>query len=315
MTNETKIKVFSGSSNVELAEKICRHLNISLGKSNKIVFSDGNIYVKILEGVRDKDIYLLQTIGKDPNNEFMELLFWIDAFKRSSANSITVIMPYFGYAKADKKDEPRVSIRARVCADCLEAMETDHIITMDLHSAQIQGFFKKPVDHLYAANLFCEHIRGMNLTDAMIVSPDEGFAKRARYYSKRLDLPLAICCKQRTSHDEKAEIMDIIGNTSHETAVIVDDFTTTCSTLAETARFLSKRGVQKIYAFTSHALLSEKLLKNLEDSPLDKLITTDTIRNQVPEGCRKVEILSVSNIFAQAIRIIHNKESLSMIFE
>ena len=314
MRNDSELKVFSGSASREFTKKICNFLNIPVGKATALTFSEGNIYVKVEEKVRGKDVYIVQTIGLDPNNEFMELLFWIDAFRRSGANSITAVMPYFSYAKADKKDESRVSIRARVCADCLETAGVDRVVTMDLHSAQVQGFFRKPVDHLYAANIFCDYIKSMNLSDYVIVSPDEGFAKNARYYSNKLGVPLAIGNKQRLFHDEKAEIMGLAGNVENKTAIVVDDFTISCGTLAEIAATLKNKGAKSIYAFVSHALLSGKGISVLNASPINRLITTDTIYNPNITENEKIAVLSVADLFAKAIKIIHEKESLNELF-
>ena len=315
MRNDSEIKIFSGSASREFTEKICGFLNVRPGAGTTVRFSEGNIYVKVEEKVRGNDVYIVQTIGLDPNNEFMELLFWVDAFRRSGTNSITAIIPYFGYAKADKKDEPRVSIRARVCADCLEAAGVDRVVTMDLHSPQIQGFFRCPVDHLYAAYGFCDHIRRMNLHDPVIVSPDEGFAKNARFYSQKLGTSLAIGNKQRLFHDEHAEILGIIGDVEGRTAVIVDDFTISCGTLAETAKALIQRGAVEVYVFVSHALLMPEGLRRLQDSPIKLLVTTDTVNNPHLAGCEKVTVLPVGELFANAIRIIHEKESLSELFD
>jgi len=246
--DQTEIKIFAGSSSYSFAGKMCRYLGTEMGRSQTIRFTEGNTFVKILEKVRDKDVYIVQTIGLNPNDEFMELIFWIDAFKRSSASSVTAIIPYFSYAKGDKKDEPRVSIRARVCADCLEAAGVDRIITMDLHSPQIQGFFKKPVDHLYGMPILCRHIMSKNIENAVVVSPDAGFAKNARKYATALKVPVAIGDKMRICHDENAEVLEIIGDVKGKNAIIVDDFTITCGTLAETARVLKEHGAEKIYA-------------------------------------------------------------------
>jgi ribose-phosphate pyrophosphokinase len=315
MRNDSEIKVFSGSSSRVFTRKICDFLGIPMGESTTITFSEGNTYVKIGEKVRGKDIYIVQTVGLDPNNEFMELLFWVDAFSRSVANSITVIMPYFGYAKADKKDEPRVSIRARVCADCLETAGVDRVVTMDLHSAQIQGFFKKPVDHLYAANIFCDYIKNMNISDYVIVSPDEGFAKNARYYARKLNVPLVIGNKQRASHNEEAEILGLMGDVAGKKAIVVDDFTISCGTLAEIANVVKNKGATSVYAFVSHALLSQKGVAALQESAIDRLVMTDTVHNTNILDCEKITVLSVADLFAKAIRIIHNKESLHELFE
>ena len=315
MQDFTKLKVFAGSASAELTGKICGILGVEVRPGEKITFSEGNIYVKIGEKVRGEDVYIVQTIGLDPNNQFMELLFWLDAFKRTNVNSVTAIIPYFGYAKADKKDEPRVSIRARVCADCLEAAGVDRVVTMDLHSPQIQGFFKKPVDHLYAAGIFSDAIRAMELQDYAIVSPDEGFAKNARYYANHLGVPLVIGNKQRLRHDEKAEILELMGNVEGLDAVIVDDFTISCGTVVEVAEVLKARGARDIYAFVSHGLLSERGIRRLAASPIKKLFTTDTVYNPVIERCGKISVLTVSKLFARAIKAIHSHESLSALFE
>lgn len=314
MRNDSQLKIFAGSSGKEMTKKICSFLQIPMGESKAIKFSEGNIYVKINEKVRGLDAYIVQSVGLDPNNEFMELLFWIDAFKRSGVNSVTAILPYFSYAKADKKDEPRVSIRGRICADCLEAAGVDRVVTMDLHSPQVQGFFRKPVDHLYAAVIFIDHIKSLGLTDYVIVSPDEGFAKNARYYSNHLGVPLAIGNKQRTAHDEKAEILSFMGNVKDKDAVIVDDFTISCGTLSEIATVLKKNGARRIFAFVSHGLLSPKAVETLEKSPIERLIMTDTIQNPAVTGCQKVEILTASTLFARAIKIVHENDSLSTLF-
>ena len=314
MGNDSQIKIFSGSASREFTEKICSILNVPIGKSEVITFSEGNTYVKIGEKVRGMDTYIIQTIGLDPNNEFVELLFWLDAFKRSAVNSVTAIVPYFGYAKADKKDEPRVSIRARVCADCLEVAGVDRIVTMDLHSPQIQGFFRKPVDHLYAANIFCNQIKSMDIGSYVIASPDEGFAKNARYYSGKLGVPLVIGNKRRQDHNEKAEIMGVIGDVENETAVIVDDFTISCNTLIEIAKMLKDKGAKKVYAFVSHALLTKAAVEALDNSVIEKLYTTDTVHNPKIIHSKKVGIISVSDLFAKAIKIIHEKESLHELF-
>lgn len=312
---ETGIKIFAGSSSISFAEKMCKHLGTEIGQSQTIHFSEGNTFVKILEKVRDKDVYIVQTVGLRPNDEFMELLFWIDAFKRSSASSVTAIIPYFSYAKGDKKDEPRVSIRARVCADCLEAVGVDRIITMDLHSPQIQGFFKKPVDHLYGMPILCKYIKSKNIENMVVVSPDAGFAKNARKFATTLNSPVAIGDKTRKSHDEKAEILEIIGDVKGKNAIIVDDFTISCGTLVDTARALKEHGAGKIYACVSHALLREKGLKALEDSPIEELIITDTVENKQAYEHPKVKVVTVTQLFAEAVKIIHNRDSLSQLFD
>ncbi|HEY4787909.1 MAG TPA: ribose-phosphate diphosphokinase [Bacteroidales bacterium] len=309
------LKIFAGSSSVHFLDKMCGYLEILPGNSESFHFSEGNSYVKILENVREKDIYIVETIGLNANDSLVELLFWIDAFKRSSANSVTVIIPFFSYAKGDKKDEPRVSIRARVCADCLEVAGADRIITMDLHSPQIQGFFKVPVDHLYAYPLLCEYIKSLSIPDLVIVSPDAGFAKSARRFSSYLNLPTVICDKTRADHSEKAEVIEIIGNVKGKNAFIVDDFTITCGTIVDTARILRENGAKTINAMVTHAMLAEKGLKHLENSEIDTLVITDTVYNPLAFNHKKIKTISVAPLFAEAVRIIHDKESLSALFD
>ena len=309
------ISIFAGRTSRGFARKICGYLGTELGRGETIRFSDGNTFVKVLEKVRDKDVYVIQTIGLNPNEEFMELLFWIDAFKRASASSVTAIIPYFGYAKGDKKDEPRVSIRARVCADCLEITGVDRIITMDLHSPQIQGFFKKPVDHLYGMPTLCTYIKSKEIPDLVVVSPDAGFAKNARKFATTLKTSVAIGDKTRSSHDEKAEILEIIGDVRGKNALIVDDFTISCGTLANTAHMLKACGAKTIYACVTHALLNERGCRALEDSGIVELITTDTVENALTLHHPHVKIISVAPLFAQAVKIIHNKDSLSQLFD
>jgi ribose-phosphate pyrophosphokinase len=310
-----EIKVFAGSSGYPFAERICNYLGADLGKSKVINFTEGNTYVKVEETVREKDVYLIQSIGLKPNDEFAEILFWIDAFKRASANSVTLIMPYFSYAKGDKKDEPRVSIRARVCADCIELAGVDRVVTMDLHSPQIQGFFTKPVDHLFAMPLLCEYIKSLQLKDMVIVSPDSGFAKEARKYAKYLDLPVAIGDKERIGHDEKAKIIELVGNVKGKNAVIVDDFSISGGTLIDLAHELKRRGAKGVFACLSHILLNKEGVANLENSPIELLISTDSVLNAAVDGSDKIRIISVAPLFAETIRRINNRESVSTLFD
>ncbi|WMM23930.1 ribose-phosphate diphosphokinase [Tissierella sp. MB52-C2] len=311
----SEIKIFSGSSSKNFAQRICDYIGVELGKSEVITFSEGNTFVRIGETVRDKDVYLVQSIGLNPNNEFVEILFWMDAFKRASANSVTAIMPYFSYAKGDKKDEPRVSIRARVCAESIELAGADRIVTMDLHSPQIQGFFKKPVDHLFALPVLCEYIKNMNIDNYVIVSPDAGYAKQAREFSRHLGVSTVIGDKTRKAHDEKAKVLELIGDVRDKNAIIVDDFSISGGTLAELAGFLKERGANKIFACLSHILLDSKGVEKIENSPIEKVISTDTVVNPYIQDSSKIEIISVAPLFAEAILRIHNRESLSMLFE
>jgi ribose-phosphate pyrophosphokinase len=314
-SNGSSIRIFAGSGGKDLANKICSILGIELGKSRSFLFSEGNTFVKIDETVREQDIYLVQPVGRRPNDEFMELIFWIDAFKRASASSVTVVMPFFSYAKADKKDEPRVSIRARVCADAIEAAGADRIITMDLHAPQIQGFFRIPVDHMYARPVFCEYLRKRGLENFVIAAPDAGFAKNARKFSYELNVPTVIGDKHRSGNDEKAEILEVIGEVKGKNVVIVDDFSTTCTTLAEMAKALKSLGALDIYACISHGILQQKGFDTLEKSAIKELITTDSVYNELTLKNARANVVSVAPMFAEAIRRIHSRESVSKIFD
>jgi ribose-phosphate pyrophosphokinase len=260
-------------------------------------------------------VYLVQSTVFPANDHFMELLFWVDALRRASAASVTVVMPYFSYAKGDKKDEPRVSIRARVCADAIEAVGADRVVTMDLHSSQIQGFFKIPVDDLYARPYLCEAISAEGLTDLVVVSPDAGFAKKARAFAEALHAPLAIADKMRSEHDEHAMVTDIMGEVAGRNAVLVDDFTISGGTLIEAAEQLLERGATSVTAAVTHGVFAEGSRTQLDESPIRRLITTDSIETQPEEFSDKVRVVSVAPLFAEAIRRIHHRESISVLFE
>ncbi len=312
--NAEDMRVFAGSGSPELAKKICRALNIELGKSEAMHFSEGNLFVRVLENVRGRDVFVVQSTAFPSNDNFMELLFWIDAFKRASAASVTVVMPYFGYAKGDKKDEPRVSIRARVCADCIEVAGADRLVTMDLHAAQIQGFFRIPVDDLYALPVLCDAIKEKGLQDLVVVAPDTGFAKQGRKYANYLGVGLAIGDKERIAHDEKAEVVEIIGDVEGKTALVVDDFTISGGTLVDVAEKLVARGARAVYAAISHGVFAGDCMRRIEDSPIEKLLVTDTVETQPVSFGQKIEIVSVAPLFAEAIKRIHNCESISVLF-
>ncbi|WP_019533718.1 ribose-phosphate diphosphokinase [Paenibacillus ginsengihumi] len=313
--NNHEIKIFAGSSGKAFAEKMCRYIGANLGQSETITFSEGNIFVRIGETVRDKDVYLVQSIGLRPNDEFVEILFWADAFKRASANSVTVILPYFSYAKGDKKDEPRVSIRARVCAESMELAGVDRIVAMDLHSQQIQGFFKKPVDHLFALPVLCEAVKRLQPADPVVVSPDAGFAKQARKFAEHLGASIAIGDKTRRSHNERAELLELIGDVAGKTAVIVDDFSISGGTLTEIAQLLKQRGAVSIIACLSHLVLSEAAVKKLDASPIERIIGTDSVDNPHLIHSAKIMQVSAAPLFGEAVSRIHRKESLSPLFD
>jgi ribose-phosphate pyrophosphokinase len=303
--------VFAGSGSPRLTARICHYLQVEPGKNETLHFSDGNTFVRILENVRGQRVYLVQSTVFPTNDNFMELLFWIDAFKRASAASVTVIIPYFSYAKGDKKDEPRVSIRARVCADAIEMAGAKRVVTMDLHSPQIQGFFRIPVDNLYALPALGEYIQKQQLENMIVVSPDAGFTKQARKYAAYLGTSVAFANKERPTHDEQAEIMEIIGQVKGKTALVVDDFTISGGTLAEVSVKLMERGAKQVYAMVSHGVLAPGSIERIEASPLKKLIITDSVENQPVQFSDKIEVVSVAPLFGEAIRRIHHRESIS----
>jgi ribose-phosphate pyrophosphokinase len=309
-----ELKVFAGSSGKSLARAICDHLDMELARSETRTFSEGNVFVRVLENVRGRDVFIVQGTDYPVNDNFVELLFWIDAFKRASATQVTAVIPYFSYAKGDKKDEPRVSIRARVCADCLEAAGADRVLTMDLHSPQIQGFFKIPVDHLYAMPVLVDYFRSKEIPDLVVAAPDVGFGKQAYKFGEMMHAPVAFGNKTRRGHDEKAEMLDIVGQVSGKNVLIVDDFTITGGTLIEMAVGCKKRGAKDIYACVSHGVFSPGSAAKIEQSPIKELVLTDTIEYRfepLPACCK---VVSVANLFADAVISIHRRESVSRLF-
>jgi len=314
INNDDPIMIFAGSGSHKLTARICEYLQIPQGQNETLHFSDGNTFVRILENVRGRRVYVVQSTVFPANDNFMELLFWIDAFKRAGTDSVTVVIPYFSYAKGDKKDEPRVSIRARVCADAIEAAGADRVVTMDLHAPQIQGFFHQPVDNLYALPLIGDRIRALDLKDMVIVSPDVGFAKQARRYASYLGTSIVIADKERIAHDEKAKILQIIGDVRNKTAVVVDDFTISGGTIATVAVKLMEEGAREVYAAVTHGVLAEGSIERIDRSPLKRLFITDTVENHPVKFSDKIEIISVAPIFGEAISRIHNRESISEMF-
>lgn len=306
--------IFAGSGSIELTARICTYLDVQQGKNETLRFSDGNIFVRILENVRGRRVYVVQSTVFPANDNFMELLFWIDAFKRAGADEVTVIIPYFSYAKGDKKDEPRVSIRARVCADAIEIAGADRVVTMDLHAPQIQGFFHRSVDNLYALPILSQRIKALELQDMVIVSPDVGFAKQARRFASSLGVSIAIADKERYAHDEKATVLNIIGDVKGKSAILVDDFTISGGTLTDAATKLLEYGAREVYAVVTHGVLVPGSVERIDKSPLKRLIITDTIENQPVRFSEKIEVVSVASLFAEAIKRIHNRESISEMF-
>lgn len=294
-------KIFAGSSGKMFAERMCSYMNKPLSSSEVITFSEGNTFVRINESVRDLDVFLVQPIGLQSNNEFVEILFWMDAFKRANARTVTLVMPYFGYAKGDKKDEPRVSIRARVCAECMELAGADRFMTMDLHAQQIQGFFKRPMDHLYAQPMLREVVKRLGTENMVVVSPDAGYAKQARKFAASLNLPVAIGDKNRSDHSENAEVLEIIGDVKGKNCLIVDDFTISGGTLINLAKGLKERGALDIHAMLSHNIISAKGVEKLNASPIKTIISTDTVYNPNIIDQPKFKTVSIAPMFAETI--------------
>jgi ribose-phosphate pyrophosphokinase len=307
--------VFAGSASPRLTAAICDELGTDVGVGEVLRFSEGTLFVRVLENVRGRNVYVVQSTVFPTNDNVVELLFWLDAFRRASAASVTAIVPYFSYAKGDKKDEPRVSIRARVCADAIEAAGADRVVTMDLHAPQIQGFFRVPFDDLYALPYLCDAIGKLRLADPVVVSPDAGFAKKARRFAARLKAPLAIADKMREDHAEAATIVDVMGDVAGRDAILVDDFTVSAGTLIEAAEELVRRGARSVTAAVTHGVFTGDSMLRLARSPIERLIATDSVETQPVQLDAKVTIVSVAPLFAEAIRRIDRRESISSLFE
>ena len=315
MESDDQPLVFAGSASPRLAQAICHRLSVRVGAGEAIRFSEGTLFVRVRENVRGRNVYVVQSTVFPTNDNLVELLFWLDAFTRASAASVTAVIPYFSYGKGDKKDEPRVSIRARVCADAIEAAGADRVVTMDLHAPQIQGFFRVPVDDLYAAPYLCNAILRHAPAKPVVVAPDAGFAKRARRFAARLRAPLAVADKARREHDEAVESMELIGDVAGFDAVIVDDFTISAGTLVEAAEELVRRGATSVVAAVTHGVFAEGAMAAVEASSIERLFVTDTIETQPEAFGPKVEVVSVAPLFAEAIRRIDRRESISSLFD
>jgi len=313
-TLDREIKIFSGSANKPLAAAICRYLDLPEGQITLKRFSDGEIYCQVTENIRGTDVFVVQPTCPPVNEHLMELLLMIDTFKRASAYRITAVIPYYGYARQDRKDKPRVPISAKLVADLISAAGADRILAMDFHAPAIQGFFDIPVDHLFAAAVFVEYFEKMKIPNLMIVSPDAGGVERARAFAKRLNTNLAIVDKRRTESGE-AELMHLIGDVEGMNTLIVDDLVDTATTLSETVKALHKGGAKNIYACFAHGVLSGNAAEKLAASNLSKTLVTDTIpmRPEVAQRAR-IEVLSVAELLGEAIRRIHNNSSVSSLF-
>ncbi len=312
---ENRLKLFTGNSNPDLAEKISGYLRISLGKATVSAFADGEILVRIEENVRGMDVFIMQSCCNPVNRNIMELLILIDALKRASSRRITAVIPYYGYARQDRKDQPRVPITAKLVADLVTAAGADRVLTMDLHAGQIQGFFNIPVDHLYSTPIMLEHINNkMDLTDLVVVSPDAGGVERARAFAKRLKVGLAIIDKRRDAPG-MAKVMNVIGDVADKDIIILDDMIDTAGTICQSAEALKASGARKILAGCTHAVLSGPALQRLNDAPIDEIIVTDTIPlNGRDKVCKKLVLLSVAPLLGEAIKRIHEEASISSLF-
>ena len=312
-----KIRVFSGNSNPALAEKICASLGVPLGTAKVKNFSDGEIMVEIGENVRGRDIYVVQSTCSPTNNNLMELLIMMDALKRASAATITVVMPYYGYARQDRKAAPRTPITSKLVADLVTTAGADRVVTVDLHAGQIQGFFNIPVDNLFAAPVILDHLKSRfpdNIDNIVMVSPDAGGTERARAFAKRLGCTLAIIDKRRTGPNV-AEVMHLVGDVTGKTAIILDDMIDTAGTLTQAANALKAHGAKTIYACATHGVLSGPAIERINDSVIEKIVITDTIPLGEKAGkTSKIKVLSVANLLAEAIRRIHEDESVSSLF-
>ncbi len=300
-------KIFSGTKSKYMAEEICKDLGVELGKMNIQYFADGEFEVCFEESIRGCEVYLVQSTFPNCDN-LMELLLMIDAAKRASAKSIIAVMPYFGWARQDRKDKPRVSIAAKLVADLLSAAGVDRVITMDLHADQIQGFFNVPVDHLYASSVFIPYIQSLKLEEMVIASPDVGGAKRANNYAKYFDVPLVLCHKQRAKANVVAN-MTVIGDVKDKNVILVDDMVDTAGTITKAADLMLSFGAKSVRALCSHAIMSDPASDRVDNCGMTEMIFTNSI--PFKKDCKKATILSVAHLFADTIRRIHNNESIS----
>ena len=308
------LKVFSGSAHPQLTREIADFLGIPVGQARLRRFPDSEVSFQIDENIRGTDVFIIQPTSNPVDQHLIEMLIMVDAFRRSSAARITAVIPYYGYARQDRKDKPRVPISAKLVANLLSAAGTNRVLTMDLHKAQIQGFFDIPVDHLFAAPVIIEYLSRLNYPQVTIVSPDAGGAERARAYAKRLDAELAIIDKRR-SEDGTAEVMNVIGDVQGRTCILQDDIIDTAGTIQKGASALKAAGAERVLACAVHGVLSGPAIDRIENSPLDQLIVTNTVPLSPPgQQCKKIVVLSVARLLGQAIRSIHEETSVSSLF-
>lgn len=309
-----RLRVFSGSSNPELSQGIADRLYLPLGDVTVTKFSNENVKVKINESVRGKDVFVIQTSCPPVSDHIMELLIMLHAFKGASAGRLTAVIPYFPYVRSDKKDEPRISITAKLMAELLATAGADRILTMDLHADQIQGFFDMPADQLLALPILCKYFEQKEMENLVVVAGDVGRAKLNRRYAERLNAPLAILDKRREDDSERAEVVSVIGDVDGKNAVMFDDEILTGRSLMELVRALKEKGASEIYAGITHGVLSGRAVERIEESPVEELVITNTVPLPAEKRTGKIRVLSVAELFAEAIKRIHHSESVSSIF-
>src|SRR6201990_1273163 len=328
LSEDKRFKIFAGSANRQLAEEICKQIGVPLGETKIQRFADGEIYFQLLENVRGVDVFVVQPTCNPVDSNLVELLIMIDALKRASAGRITTVVPYYGYARQDRKDRPRVAISSKLVADLLTTAGTNRALFMDLHAAQIQGFFNIPVDHMFASPVLVGYFRDMQLPNLTVISPDAGGVERARFFAKKLEVPLAIVDKRRTDINV-TEVMNVIGDVGGRTCLILDDIVdaagppclilddivATAGTLVKTAEALIEQGAEKVYACASHAVLSGPAVERIANSPLEELVVTNTIPlREDAQKVAKIKVLSIAGLLGRAIESIHMETSVSTLF-
>jgi ribose-phosphate pyrophosphokinase len=315
MPTEQSVKIFAGSSNRKLAESICHSMDVKLSDARSVRFADGEVFVEIGENVRGADVFIIQSTCSPANEHLMELLIMTDALKRASAKSICAVMPYFGYARQDRKVAPRTPITAKLVSDLITAAGTSRVLSVDLHAGQIQGFFDIPFDHLFAMPVLLEHMmEAYPGTDSVLVSPDAGGVERVRAYAKRHGSTLAIIDKRRPAPNI-AKIMNIVGDVKGKDAILLDDMIDTAGTLTEAATALMEHGAKRVVAYATHGVLSGPAIDRIEASPIEKVVITDTIpRRENARACEKIEVLTIAPLVGKALRRIHLGESVSSLF-
>jgi len=314
LSEDKRFRLFSGTANPELARKIGEHIGVKVGETKLQRFADGEVFFQLLENVRGVDVFVVQPTCYPVDQHLVELLVMIDALKRASAARITVVMPYYGYARQDRKDKPRVAISAKLIADLLTTAGANRALFVDLHAAQIQGFFNIPVDHLYASPVLVSHFRELNLPNLMVISPDPGGVERARFFAQKVGAPLAIVDKRRTDMNV-AEVMNVVGDVKGKTCLIIDDIIDTAGTLVKTVDALLNAGATAVHACASHAVLSGPAVDRIANSRLEQLVVTDTIPLREPaQKLEKIKVLSVAGLLGAAIESIHMETSVSTLF-